>query len=117
MTDVDAMLWVQRTVENHSVVVRAMGEVDILTAPRLSTQLDLAEAIVVPPAPVVLDLTGLTFLGSAGLSVLLAHHRRCAELGSRLEIVPGGRAVTRPLAVTGIDQVITIIPEFVGGRA
>jgi anti-sigma B factor antagonist len=116
MSDVDAVLWVQRTVENHSVVVHVSGELDLLTAPRLSTQLDLAEAIVVPPAPVVLDLTGLTFLGSAGLSVLIAHHRRCTELGSRLEIVPGGRAVTRPLAVTGLDQLLTIVPDFVGGR-
>jgi anti-anti-sigma factor len=116
MTDVDAMLWVQRIVENHSVVVHAFGEVDILTAPRLSTQLDLAEAIVVPPSPVVADLSGVTFLGSAGLSVLMAHHRRCAELGSRLEVVPGGRAVARPLAVTGLDKVLTIVPDFVGGR-
>lgn len=117
MTDLDALLWVQRTVENHSVVVRAAGELDMLTAPRLSTQLDLAEAIVVPPAPVVLDLSGLMFLGSAGLSVLLAHHERCAKLGSRLEIVPGGRAVTRPLEVTGLDQILAVVPDFVSGPA
>jgi anti-sigma B factor antagonist len=117
MPDLDALLWVQRTVENHSVVVSAIGEVDMLTAPRLSTQLDLAEAIVVPPAPVVLDLTGLTFLSSAGLSVLLAHHRRCAALGSRLEIVPGGRAVTRPITMTNLHRVLDLVPSFVGGQA
>ncbi len=108
--ELDGLLWVQRTVDNHSVVVRAGGELDILTAPRLSQQLDRAEAIVVPPAPVVLDLTGLTFLGSAGLSVLLEHHERCLALGSRLRIVPGGRAVTRPLSMTGLDRVLTVIP-------
>lgn len=112
MPDLDELLWIQRNVENHSVVVRAGGELDMLTAPRLSTQLDLAEAIVVPPAPVVLDLTGLTFLSSAGLSVLLAHHHRCAALGSRLEIVPGGHAVTRPLEVSGLDEVLTIATDF-----
>jgi anti-anti-sigma factor len=117
MTDLDALLWIQRTVENHSVVVRAGGDLDILTAPRLSAQLDFAEAIVVPPAPVVLDLTGLKFLGSAGLSVLLTHHERCNALGSRLEIVPGDRAVTRPLAMTGLDKVLNVVPSFVGGPA
>jgi anti-sigma B factor antagonist len=115
MPDLDALLWVQRTVENHSVVVRASGELDLLTASRLSTQLELAEAIVVPPAPVVLDLTGITFMGSAGLSVLLVHHERCAALGSRLEVVPGGRSVTRPLEMTGLDQVLAVTPDFVGG--
>jgi anti-sigma B factor antagonist len=117
MPDLDALLWVQRTVENHSVVVRAFGELDMLTAPRLSTQLDRAEAIVVPPAQVVLDLTGLTFLGSVGLSVLVAHHQRCAKLGSRLEIVPGGRAVTRPITMTGLHRVLDLVPDFVGGQA
>lgn len=117
MPNLDELLWVQRRVENHSVVVQAGGDLDILTAPRLSTQLDLAEAIVVPPAPVILDLTQLNFLGSAGLSVLLTHHKRCAELGSRLEIVPGGRAVTRPLEMTGLDKVLAVTPDFVGGQA
>ncbi|HYQ64556.1 STAS domain-containing protein [Actinophytocola sp.] len=117
MPELDDLLWLERSVENHSVVVRAVGEVDMLTAPRLSRQLDLAEAIVVPPAPVVLDLTGLTFLASAGLSLLLAHDKRCTELGSSLAIVPGGRAVTRPLKLTGLDKLLTVTPDFVGGPA
>jgi anti-sigma B factor antagonist len=112
MTDLDSLLWVQRTVDNLSVVVTAGGELDMLTAPRLSAQLDQAEAIVVPPAPVVLDLTGLTFLGSAGIAVLLSHHERCAELGSTLQIRPGGRTVTRPLAMTALDRVLNLVPEL-----
>ena len=112
MTDLDSLLWVQRTVDNLSVVVQAGGELDMLTAPRLSAQLDRAEAIVVPPAPVVLDLTGLTFLGSAGLAVLLSHHERCADLGSTLQIRPGGHAVTRPIAMTALDQVLNLVPQL-----
>jgi anti-anti-sigma factor len=112
MTDLDSLLWVQRTVDNLSVVVQAGGELDMLTAPRLSAQLDQAEAVVVPPAPVVLDLTGLTFLGSAGLAVLLRHHERCAELGSTLQIRASGRAVTRPLRMTALDQVLNVVPEL-----
>ena len=112
MTDVDDLLWVQRTVDNLSVVVRAGGELDMLTAPRLSAQLDRAEAIVVPPAPVVLDLTGLTFLGSAGLAVMLAHHERCAALGSTLRIRADNEVVTRPLAMTALDRVLNLVPEL-----
>jgi anti-sigma B factor antagonist len=107
----DGSLWVERTVENHSVVVRAGGELDLRTAPILNEQLELAEAIIVPPAAVVLDLTEISFLGSAGLSVLLRHHERCTEMGSGLRVVPGGRAVSRPLAMTGLDKVLTVIPS------
>lgn len=105
----DGALWVERSVENHSVVVRAGGELDLRAAPTLGEQLTLAEAIVVPPAPVVLDLTGIEFMGSAGLSTLMEHHERCLALGSRLLIVPGGRAVTRPLTVTGMHRVLNLI--------
>ncbi len=114
MTDVrpdpDGSLWVQRTVENHSVVVRVGGELDKLTAPRLHDQLVRAESVVVPPAPVVLDLSALTFIGSAGLAVLLEHDERCAAIGSALRILPGGRVVTRPLVMTGLDQILTVVP-------
>ena len=114
MTELDAVLWVQRTVDNLSVVVQAGGELDMSTAPRLSAQLDRAEAIVVPPAPVVLDLTGLTFMGSAGLAVLLSHHERCAALGSSLQIRANTPVVTRPLTVTALDRVLNLVPELAG---
>lgn len=112
MTEIDDVLWVQRTVDNLSVVVQAGGELDMLTAPRLSAQLDQAEAIVVPPAPVVVDLTGLTFIGSAGLAVLLAHHERCVALGSSLQIRANTSVVTRPLMMMALDRVLNLVPEF-----
>ena len=114
MTDLDSLLWVQRDVDNLSVVVTAGGELDMLTAPRLSAQLDRAEAIVVPPAPVVLDLTRLTFMGSAGLAMLLAHHERCAELGSSLQIRANNTVVIRPLRMTALDRVLNLVPELAG---
>lgn len=112
MTDLDSLLWVQRYVDNLSVVVQAGGELDMLTAPRLSAQLDQAEAIVVPPAPVVLDLSGLTFIGSAGLAMLLEHHERCEALGSTLQIRANNTVVTRPLAMTALDRVLNVVPEL-----
>lgn len=112
MTVLDDLLWVQRTVDNLSVVVQVGGELDMLTAPRLSAQLDRAEAVVVPPAPVVLDLTGLTFIGSAGLAVLLVHHERCAALGSTLQIRANTSVVTRPLRMTALDRVLNLVPEL-----
>ena len=113
MTDLDSLLWVQRDVDNLSVVVSAGGELDLLTAPRLSAQLDQAEAIVVPPAPVVLDLTRLTFIGSAGLAMLLAHHERCAALGSSLRIRVNDM-VARPLRMTALDRVLNLVPALAG---
>lgn len=109
----DALLWVDRIVDNHAVVVRAVGEVDLTTAPLLSAQLELAEAVVVPPAPVILDLTRVTFFESAGVNVLLDHHGRCTELGTRLQVM-GSRSVTRVLALVGVDKVIQVVSSQPG---
>jgi anti-anti-sigma factor len=102
------LLWIDRTVDNHAVLVRAVGEIDVVTAPLLTEQLRLAEAVVVPPAAVTLDLTGVTFFGSAGLSVLLEHRAKCEELGSELRIV-AGRLIERVLAVTGLAEVLPVV--------
>ncbi|MFL6121321.1 STAS domain-containing protein [Actinophytocola sp.] len=103
------LLWIDRTVDGHAVVVRVFGEVDLVTAPLLSAQLRLAEAVVVPPAAVVLDLTGVTFIGSAGLTVLLDHRERCAVRGTRLQVI-GGHLVRRVVTVAGLAQVLPLIP-------
>jgi anti-anti-sigma factor len=53
---------------DRTVVVRPVGDLDMLTAPALRQQLDgfLAEN-----ASVVIDLSGVTFVDSAGLRTLL----------------------------------------------
>jgi anti-sigma B factor antagonist len=83
------------------VRVTAVGEVDSSSAPLLRTELetaldggDLRELVV--------DLDGVTFLDSAGLSVLAGAHRRAAGRDVRLRVLASGRAVIRPLQITGL---------------
>ncbi len=105
-----ARLCAEQIVEGRSVLVRVTGELDNVTADTLSATLADAELAVSPPAPVVVDLTGVTFLGAAGLSVLVDHHERCAALGSALLIVPGSKAVRRAMTVTGLHSRLVLIP-------
>src|SRR5688500_13225353 len=53
-----------------AVVVTVHGEIDMASAPHLQSALD--EALRDAPAAVVVDMSNVGFLGSAGLSVLLA---------------------------------------------
>lgn len=56
----------------------------------------------------MIDLTGVTFLASSGLAVLIrAAHRTEADAG-RLRLVAATRAVRRPLEITGSDQLFDI---------
>lgn len=67
-----------------------------------------------PTAPVVLDLVGVTFFGSAGLSVLLDHNERCAELGTRLQVI-GSRTVNRVVVATGLADMLAVVPAEAPG--
>ena len=92
-----------------TVLLVVDGEIDTLTASRLQTGLDEAlEAALADGAQAVVDLSGVTFLASSGLAVLIGGARRMAELGGRLRLIAASRAVTRPLQVTGADALFDV---------
>ena len=74
-------------------VVRAAGEVDMATAARLEAALSDAARRARAPGAVVVDLTGIHYLGSVGVSLLTACERRCTQAGVGFRVVAAeGRA-------------------------
>ena len=82
------------------------GEVDLETAPQLGDHVLAALQDVSPH--VVLDLTGVTFMDSTGLKVLLSIQRRADLAGGSFAIAGVGRTVAKVLALTGLDQTFAI---------
>jgi anti-sigma B factor antagonist len=110
VTDTNEVLfWVRREEQPDAVIVRAGGELDAFTVDQLAKHLQEA---VTPPAPVLLDLTGITYLSSAGVATLVVHTHRCAELTSRLCVVADQPAVLRPITLTGADNIINVTPTL-----
>ncbi|WP_170191895.1 STAS domain-containing protein [Saccharothrix syringae] len=81
-------------------VVTVSGELDVDTAPPVRNAVD--RALDERPPSLVLDLTGLAFFGSPGLSLLVSARERAEEAGGEFAVVATGRAVLRPLEVTGV---------------
>jgi anti-sigma B factor antagonist len=92
------------TTADATVRIEAAGEIDSSSAPALRAELDAA--LDLAPREVVLDLGGVTFLDSAGLSTLAAAHRRATAEGVRLRVLVSGRAVMRPLQITGLWKLL-----------
>jgi anti-anti-sigma factor len=87
------------------------GEIDLATAPRM--QQKLTEAISIVPAHLVIDVSDVEFLGSAGLRALIELDAAQQAVGHRLAvIVDHNKAVTRPLRITGLDQVLDLHTEL-----
>jgi anti-anti-sigma factor len=86
------------------------GDIDAATGPRL--QRELTEAVADRPAHLVIDLSGIEFMGSAGLKILTEIHAAQQDVGSHLAIVIGHNlAAVRPIQVTELDQLLDIHTE------
>jgi anti-anti-sigma factor len=88
------------------VVLHVTGEIDLLTANVLSDR--LREHLTPANRVLALDLTGVTFLGSAGLAEIVSASRKAEEDAGRMLLVADNRAVLRPLEVTGLLSVLTV---------
>lgn len=92
------------------VVVEVVGEVDAYTAPALDVCLH-SQARQRGLRVLVVDLSRVTFLGVAGVTVLAQAHRRCRMRGARLVLhTAGRRRVLRPLQLTGFADLVAIDP-------
>ena len=90
------------------VVLRVSGEIDIQTSPLLDDHLQrvLAEGA----SSITVDLGGVTFLDSTGLSVLIAGLKRCQTEAGDLRVVSPRPNVRKVFEVTGLTDAFQIDP-------
>jgi anti-sigma B factor antagonist len=99
------------------VVLLLYGELDLAGAPLLAAEIERAESSGLDA--LVLDLTHLDFLDSAGLRVILAAHERALDDGRSFAITPGPRQVQKLLEIAGVDSHLRTIvnaEELLGGE-
>ncbi|RDH74079.1 anti-sigma factor antagonist [Mycolicibacterium moriokaense] len=94
----------ERRIDSVSVVSVA-GVVDMLTSPDLEKA--IAEAAKSSPSAVVVDMTAVEFLASAGMGVLIASQDELAP-AIRLAVVADGPATSRPLKLVGVTDVVDL---------
>jgi anti-anti-sigma factor len=80
--------------------IRVEGELDLANAEDLARELRRVEGT--DALSIVLDLSGLQFIDSTGVRVLLQAHARSRADSNRLALLRGPRAVQRVFELTGI---------------
>ena len=100
-----ALRLVAEDVGDSVVVVQVRGDLDLTTA----AEFDLWVRERLAGHDVVLDLDGVAFLASAGIAVLMGLRQDTARRGDRLYLTGrGNRAVSRPLQVLGLIDVLDL---------
>lgn len=87
----------QKTVQNVTVV-EVSGEINANTAPEAQAQiLPLAQ----PNSKLVLDLTKVPFMSSAGLRMLLVIYRTITDKGGKVVLVGLAEDLKNTMSITG----------------
>jgi anti-sigma B factor antagonist len=89
-----------------SFVVALMGELDIGTSERFERELDTL--LDRGARRLVVDLLGVTFLGSAGLGLLTRAAKRMRAQGGECVVVSDDPRILRVFEITGLDRIIRI---------
>jgi anti-sigma B factor antagonist len=90
--------------DGDRTICRPVGELDAFTVGRFRES--LAELGASPR--LLIDLSGVPFLDSAGLGALIGGVRRAREAGGDVAVFGARAAVARLLHTTGFDRVATV---------
>lgn len=86
----------------HTVCL--FGELDLATADAVADEIGRVQATDAPS--IVIDLSGLTFMDSTGVRLMLNANARSRADANRLTMLRGGVAVQRVLELCGVDRLL-----------
>lgn len=92
--------------ESGFTVVAPAGEVDVFTAPKLDEA--LAPLTSQQQPRIIVDFTGVDFLDSSGLGVLVKALKRVRDHDGTLRLVVTSDRIAKVFRVTGLDAVIPL---------
>lgn len=84
--------------------IAVTGEIDAHTAPAVAIALAAADQ-----EPLVIDLSGVDFVDSSGLRVLLEAHQTRQASGGSLTVARPSPAVQRVLDIAGVVEYLNIV--------
>src|SRR3954447_14069044 len=95
--------------QNGVAVLKVDGDIDLATVPTLEAAID--EALIPKPTGLVIDLSEVCFLSSAGLQTLVATHHNVSQT-AQFAVVANSAATSRPIQLTGLDQIFKLYPTL-----
>lgn len=94
-------------------VLELQGDIDVESARQLRAH--IVDRFSVPPAHVIVDLSGVDFMDSSGLGALVSGWHLTREAGA-FRIAGANPRVQRVLSITGMEEVLAVF-ETVGEAA
>jgi anti-sigma B factor antagonist len=95
--------------EKYILIKLDENKLNSLVSPQLKSELILTNTE--GQRNIILDMSGVKYADSSGLSSLLVGHRLCKNAGGVFILTGINDAVSRLLTISQLDTVITIVPK------
>ncbi|MGH9105472.1 MAG: STAS domain-containing protein [Acidimicrobiales bacterium] len=103
----------QEHTEDGYTICRPVGELDAFTV----SQFRQALAELASQPRLVIDMSGVPFVDSAGLGALIGGIRRAREMGGDVVVVCNRPSLVRTLRTTGFDRIVTMTSTLEDAKA
>jgi len=90
-------------------VLRLEGEIDLHVSPAVTTSLN--EMITERPTRLVVDLSGVTYIDSAGLAAFIGAKQNVEAYGGKFALAGVQEAVRSIFEISRLDQLFSIFPD------
>ncbi|SMC47698.1 STAS domain-containing protein [Papillibacter cinnamivorans] len=95
------------TCKDGNARIRLLGEIDHHAARQISAEIGRIIDTHLPRS-CTLDLSGVTFMDSSGIAVLLRAKRRAEEIDGSFSVEGAGPQIKRVMQTTGLARLISI---------
>ena len=96
---------IDKKLDDGNLTIKVEGRLDTNTSPELEDEMDL-EGV----SKLAFDFSGLEYISSAGLRVLMTAHKSMAAAGGDVKILHPNAMVRGVFEITGLDSVFVVEP-------
>ncbi len=92
-------------IKRKTLIVSLKGELDHHSAKEVK---DMIEEVIKNSGVenLIFDLSGLSFMDSSGIGVVVGRYKLISSIGGRVAIIKGNRSIDRLLKMSGITKII-----------
>jgi len=97
---------IKKTIDADYMALQIAGRLETTSAPMLQSEISA-----IPPEVkrMLLDLTAVEYVSSAGLRVILFAHREMTGRSGRLEVTGANAIVKRTLDIAGFSSILNFV--------
>lgn len=96
-----------RKPRENVAVIALTGEVDVYTSPRVKQE--VVDCLNAGCTRLIIDLTGVEYLDSTGLGVLIGALKRARERDGDLKLICDNVRILRIFEITGLTKIFDIV--------